>query len=143
MRSLSSAVFAGLMFVGFGLAEPAEAADQARAGSSILEEVVVTARRRAETAQDVPIPISALSSDQLRERGITEIKNIEQITPNLSFLNSGVNKGTAQIFLRGIGQVNWGPTQDPKVGTYIDGIYLGRPQGGVFDLFDIDRWGRR
>ncbi len=118
--------------------EPAHA-EAAANQSSYLEEVVVTARRREEGVQDVPIPISALSSDQLRERGITEIKNIEQITPNLSFLNSGVNKGTAQIFLRGIGQVNWGPTQDPKVGTYIDGVYLGRPQGGVFDLFDIER----
>ncbi len=139
MRYVLSTLFVGTFFLGFGSIQTAEAADESAAGSSYLEEVVVTARRREETAQDVPIPISALSEDQLRERGITEIKNIEQITPNLSFLNSGVNKGTAQIFLRGIGQVNWGPTQDPKVGTYIDGVYLGRPQGGVFDLFDIDR----
>ena len=104
-----------------------------------IEEIVVTARRREETAQKVPIPISAFSSEQLSERGITEIKNIEQITPNMDFQNSGTNKGAAQIFLRGIGQVNWGPTQDPKVGTYVDGVYLGRPQGGVFDLFDVDR----
>lgn len=107
--------------------------------SGTLEEIVVTARRREETAQKVPIPISAFSSEQLSERGITELKNIEQITPNMDFQSSGVAKGTAQIFLRGIGQVNWGPTQDPKVGTYVDGVYLGRPQGGVFDLFDVDR----
>lgn len=139
MRFVLSTVLLGAFFVGFGSIKTAEAADESAAGTSYLEEVVVTARRREETAQDVPIPISALSSDQLRERGITEIKNIEQVTPNMSFLNSGVNKGTAQIFMRGIGQVNWGPTQDPKVGTYVDGVYLGRPQGGVFDLFDIER----
>lgn len=112
---------------------------QAQSSSGALEEIVVTARRREETAQKVPIPISAYSSEQLTERGITELKNIEQITPNMDFQASGINKGTAVIFLRGIGQVNWGPTQDPKVGTYVDGVYLGRPQGGVFDLFDVDR----
>ena len=104
-----------------------------------IEEVLVTARRREETAQSVPIPISALSSDYLEDRGITEIQDIQQVTPNLSFTNSVVARQTAQIFLRGIGQVNWGPTQDPKVGTYLDGVYLGRPQGGVFDLFDVER----
>lgn len=116
---------------------PAQAVAESASAVGI-EEIVVTARRREETAQKVPIPISAFSGEQLRERGITEIKNIEQITPNMDFQNSGVNKGTAQIFLRGIGQVNWGPTQDPKVGTYVDRIYLGRPQGGVFDLFDVN-----
>ena len=87
----------------------------------------------------MPIPISALSSEYLEDRGITEIQRIEQVTPNLDFTNSGVARQTAQIFLRGIGQVNWGPTQDPKVGTYLDGVYLGRPQGSVFDLFDVER----
>ncbi len=124
-------------FLSFTASGPAYA--ESASTSSLLEEIVVTARRREETAQEVPIPISAFSSEQLTERGITEIKNIEQITPNLDFQNSGVARGTAQIFLRGIGQVNWGPTQDPKVGTYVDGVYLGRPQGGVFDLFDVNR----
>ena len=95
----------------------------AEVASQGIEEVVVTARRREETAQTVPIPISALSSEYLEDRGITEIQRIEQVTPNLNFENSGVARQTAQIFLRGIGQVNWGPTQDPKVGTYLDGVY--------------------
>ena len=137
MKSLpfAAGLAVGACFVGGApmdaLAESAERAS--------VEEIVVTARRREETAQSVPIPISAMSGDQLADRGITEIKNIEQITPNLSFLNSGVARGTAQVFLRGIGQVNWGPTQDPKVGVYVDGIYLGRPQGAIFDLLDIER----
>ncbi|MCZ6618766.1 MAG: TonB-dependent receptor, partial [Gammaproteobacteria bacterium] len=132
---------AGLFMLGtLGLGFPGAAeAESARDQSQGIEEVIVTARRREETAQAVPIPVSALSGDQLRERGITEIKNIEQIVPNLDFTNSGVNRGTAQVFLRGIGQVNWGPTQDPKVGIYVDGVYLGRPQGAVFDLFDVNR----
>ena len=126
-----------IVIAGGGLLSASEA--RAENASGGIEEVVVTARRREETAQSVPIPISALSSDYLEERGITEIQNIEQVTPNLAFVDSISNSGAAQIFLRGIGQVNWGPTQDPKVGTYLDGVYLGRPQGSVFDLFDIER----
>ena len=119
-------------------AAQAEEADEEQVTSGI-EEVVVTARRREETAQSVPIPISALSGDRLESRGITEIQNVEQLTPNMSFNESVVARGTAQVFLRGIGQINWGPTQDPKVGIYVDGVYLGRPQGSIFDFIDIDR----
>jgi iron complex outermembrane receptor protein len=130
---------AGLFLLSF-LSLPSNAqAESAGARNEAIEEVIVTARRREETAQSVPIPISALSGEYLTERGITEIKNIEQLTPNLSFISAGTNKGAAQVFLRGIGQVNWGPTQDPKVGIYVDGVYLGRPQGSVFDLFDVER----
>ena len=117
----------------------AQEADEEQASAGGIEEVVVTARRREETAQSVPIPISALSGDRLESRGITEIQNVEQLTPNMSFNESVVARGTAQVFLRGIGQINWGPTQDPKVGIYVDGVYLGRPQGSVFDFIDIDR----
>ncbi len=117
----------------------AEEADEEQASTGGIEEVVVTARRREETAQSVPIPISALSADRLEDRGITEVQHVEQLTPNMSFNESVVARGTAQVFLRGIGQINWGGTQDPKVGIYVDGVYLGRPQGSVFDLLDIDR----
>tara|TARA_B100000959_G_scaffold232576_1_gene249528 strand:- start:151 stop:2637 length:2487 start_codon:yes stop_codon:yes gene_type:complete len=133
--SLSYAL--ALIFSGAVMLLPQQALSEESAQG--IEEVVVTARRREEISQEVPIPISALSAAYLEDRGITEIQRIEQVTPNLSFTNSSVSRNTAQVFLRGIGQVNWGPTQDPKVGTYIDGVYLGRPQGGVFDLFDIER----
>ena len=92
----------------------------AEVASQGIEEVVVTARRREETAQTVPIPISALSSEYLEDRGITEIQRIEQVTPNLNFENSGVARQTAQIFLRGIGQVNW-PTRHSVRSKYHGG----------------------
>ena len=130
---------AAFAMAGGAMMAPLEAGAEEVEKRGAIEEVVVTARRREETSQKVPIPISALSAEFLEDRGITEVQRIEQITPNLAFTNSGVARQTAQIFLRGIGQVNWGPTQDPKVGTYVDGVYLGRPQGGVFDLFDIER----
>ncbi len=104
-----------------------------------IEEVVVTARRREENIQSVPIPVTALSDEDLRGRGAEDLTDLTRLTPNLAFNHSASNKGAAEVFLRGIGQVNWSPTQDPKVGVYLDGVYLGRPQGAVFDMLDIDR----
>ena len=109
------------------------------ASGGVLEEIIVTARKREETAQSVPIPISALSEAQMEARNITDIQDIERITPNLDFEYSSVNNNNTQVFLRGIGQVNWSTTQDPKIGIYIDGVYLSRPQGGLIDLMDLER----
>ncbi len=126
-----------LLFAG-GLA-PGEVYAETAQPSSIIEEVVVTARRREETVQDVPIPVSALSSEDLKGRGADDLRDLTRVTPNLDFQRAASAKNTAQVFLRGIGQVNWAPTQDPKIGTYQDGVYLGRPQGGVFDFLDVER----
>ena len=107
--------------------------------SSIFDEVVVTARKREESAQSVPIPISALGGDRLEARNITEIADVTKLTPNLNFAAQGINSTVTNVFLRGIGQSNWSETQDPKIGIYIDGVYLSRPQGGMVDLIDVDR----
>ena len=76
------------------------------ASGGVLEEIVVTARKREETAQSVPIPISALAEAQLEARNITEIRDIERIPPNMDFEYSAVNNAMTQVFLRAIGQVN-------------------------------------
>ena len=106
-------------------------------GANLIEEVVVTARRREEVAQDVPIPITALSQEQLIARNITEIRDIEKMSPNTSIQYSAVNGSATEVFIRGIGQTNWAATQDPKIGIYVDGVYLSRPQGGLLDLMDV------
>ena len=106
-------------------------------GANLIEEVVVTARRREEVAQDVPIPITALNQEQLIARNITEIRDIEKMSPNTSIQYSAVNGSATEVFIRGIGQTNWSATQDPKIGIYVDGVYLSRPQGGLLDLMDV------
>jgi len=113
--------------------------NEEEASSSIFDEVVVTARKREEAAQSVPIPITALGAAQLDARNITEIKDIEKLTPNMQFDAQGINATVTNVFLRGIGQTNWSATQDPKIGIYIDGVYLSRAQGGLVDLMDIER----
>jgi iron complex outermembrane receptor protein len=121
------------------LSEMPSAAFAEESGAIGIEEVVVTARRREETAQSVPIPITAMSAEQMRDRAANDLTDISRITPNMDYQKSASNRGTAQVFLRSIGQVNWAPTQDPKVGVYLDGVYLGRPQGAVFDIMDLER----
>jgi len=136
-KRFGTAIATALFATSSGVAIAADESNEVAFGG--IEEVVVTARRREESVQEVPIPISALSADQLLSRGITEIQHIEQLTPNMSFNETVVARGTATVYLRGIGTINWSPNQDPKVGIYIDGVYLGRPQGAVFDLFDVER----
>ena len=91
--------------------------------SYIFDEVVVTARKREESAQSVPIPISALDGDRLESRNITEIADVTKLTPNLNFAAQGINSTVTNVFLRGIGQSNWSETQDPKIGIYICLLY--------------------
>ena len=98
------------------------AAEAAGEGARVFEEIVVTARKREETAQNVPIPITALSGRQLETRNITDITQIERLSPNTDIASSSVNNSATQVFIRGIGQVNWASTQDPKIGIYIDGV---------------------
>lgn len=110
--------------------------------SSLLEEVVVTARKREEGLQDTPIAVSAFTGDSLQARGIEKVDGIESVTPNLTFANRNTNGGgsnSASIFIRGVGQADNAPTTDAGVGLYVDGVYLARSTGSVLDLIDIER----
>lgn len=131
-----SALYTFLLAVAIGGTSHAVAQES---GASAIEEIVVTARRREEGAQSVPIPVTAMSGEEMRDRASNDLTDISRITPNMDYAKSASNRGAAQVFLRGIGQVNWSPVQDPKVGVYLDGVYLGRPQGAVFDIMDLER----
>jgi len=116
-----------------------EKADESQGG---LEEIVVTAQKRAEGLQDTPIAITAVSGEALEASGAEDISNLQQITPNLVFDTtapvSGVSSG-AIVFIRGVGQTDFQLTTDPGVGTYVDGVYVARSVGGVLDVLDLER----
>ena len=110
--------------------------------SSILEEIVVTARRREERLQDTPISITAFTGASLDQRQINRLSGIGSFTPNLMFDTgatfSGANS-SASVFIRGIGQVDFTLTTEPGVGIYLDGVYMSQTIGSVLDLVDIER----
>lgn len=114
------------------------AADEGAALQAIakVEEITVTARRREEFLQDTPIAVTALSTAQLLNSNVTRIDQIQQLVPNLTIL-SGASDQVAQIIIRGVGTSGVGVSFDPGVGLYIDGVYLPRAQGSIFDVVDI------
>ena len=109
--------------------------------SNQLEEITVTAERKTANLESTPISITALSSRELENRGLTNISEVAHSAPNLLFSTtapvSGVSNG-AVIYMRGVGQNDFSLTTDPGVGTYIDGIYSSRSIGGVQDVLDLD-----
>ena len=110
--------------------------------SATLEEVVVTARKTAESLQDTPISVTALSGDRLEDMGLSRITKLQNVTPNLVFQNSPSYSGAgnnAAVYIRGVGQKDFIPTIDPGVGIYVDEVYLGRSAGAVLDMIDIQQ----
>jgi iron complex outermembrane recepter protein len=104
-----------------------------------IQEVTVTARRREESLQDVPIAVSAFSAEQLDQIGAVDITTLQQTTPNLTLQVARGSNSTLIAFIRGVGQQDplWG--FEPGVGLYVDDVYVARPQGAVLDIYDIER----
>lgn len=108
----------------------------------MLEEVMVTARKREENLQSTPIAVSAFTGNELENRQITSTDQLSEVTPNLTFDSVSPASGSSsagQIFIRGIGQTDFTPVTDPGVGLYIDGVYMARSVGAVLDFLDVER----
>ena len=106
-----------------------------------IEEVLVTARRRVETLQDVPVSVSALQGEALRLQQVYRADQLGTLVPNLVFKPVAPSSGSSsvgQMFIRGIGQSDFTPVTDPGVALYLDGVYLARAPGNVLDFVDID-----
>jgi len=107
-----------------------------------LDTIIVTAQKRQENLQDVPIAISALDSQGLERRGITRVDQISGFIPNIDIKNTVSFAGSSQILvasIRGIGQNDFAFNLEPGVGVYIDGVYFARSLGAVVDLLDLER----
>ena len=127
---LSGAVGAALL--GLSLAQPAAAQGE-------LEEIIVTAQKREQSLQDVPVAVTAITSVELADRTISNLFGIAESTPNLQIGTSGTGAQNAIVFIRGIGQTSNRVNLDQGVGTYVDGIYRTNVWGGLFDLLDVER----
>jgi outer membrane receptor protein involved in Fe transport len=114
------------------------AADASASGSDQLAEVVITAQKRQQNLQDVPIAVIALSGQELRDAGVTDIKNLQVLTPGITVTSTtSENSTTARI--RGIGTVGDNVGLESSVGVVIDGVYRPRNGVGFGDLGEIER----
>lgn len=109
----------------------------AQAQAPVLEEVIVTAQKRTESLQDVPVSVSAIGSDQIREGLVSGMLDVALQTPNFSMTQ--FNIGEPQYFIRGVGSTLDSAASDSAVATFIDEVYIGRPAGGSTDLYDLER----
>jgi iron complex outermembrane receptor protein len=117
----------------------AEANEQTDEAAPESGEIVVTARRRAEALQDVPIAVSAYSGEQLEREGAIDITDVGDTTPNVTLETSRGTNTTLTAFIRGVGQQDPVAGFEQGVGIYLDDVYLNRPQGAVLDIYDVER----
>lgn len=105
----------------------------------MLEEVIVTAEKRQQSLQDVPISITALGEESLEKFNIDEIGDFGAKVPNVVVNEYFGIATTFRSFIRGVGAVTVEVTQDPAVALYVDGIYVGSSYGGSFESSDLER----
>ncbi len=116
-------------------AEPTAAADEADNGG--LEEIVVTAQRKEESAQKAGIAISVVSPDAIIEQGITQATQLGQLVPSLQVQTGG--GASSSLFIRGVGNFTVNGYSDPAVAVNYDGVYLGRPTSFSGLFYDLER----
>jgi iron complex outermembrane receptor protein len=139
--AMAAAMAPMLGFAGAASAQTADASPPAASSAGTLEEIVVTARRVTERLQDVPQAVSAINQQQLADNHIQSVYDIKYLVPNL-FQSKTSTLGGGLLFIRGI--VSQGlpnATLDTRVGIYVDGVYLARPEGintGMADIAQVE-----
>lgn len=149
-KQLSLAVH-GALVMSFLIGAPALAQDAAKSKdgeqaatpaaqkATTLESVKVTARKREETLQDVPVAVTAFTADSLDKLNIQDLGDLGAQVPNMTIYAARGSNTTITAYIRGVGQSDplWGV--DPGVGLYLDDVYLARPQGALLDVLDVER----
>ncbi|WP_326523062.1 TonB-dependent receptor [Sphingomonas sp.] len=111
---------------------------QPAAPEGALEEVVVTAQKRAQGLAEVPISISVVTADQLSRAGVNRVEDLFNIAPSLSFSPAQSSSG-AGLRIRGVGSAAFGSATEPSVSTIVDGMVSGPGGSALVDLFDVER----
>jgi len=149
MRSFCTALIAcSLNAVGGLAAADADApagAPVAAAGTTAeneavaLQEIVVTARRRVEDLQSVPLTVTAVTAETIQNQDVTNIQDLGSFVPNMKISQDRATSSTINVYIRGVGQSDplWG--FEPGVGVYIDDVYMARPQAALLDVLDVSR----
>jgi iron complex outermembrane recepter protein len=99
----------------------------ARADTLRLEEVIVTAQKRAQSLQDVPIAITAISQEMLQDQNIFDVLDLQKAVPSLTIIKGYNRANGVPVVIRGMGTLGAQPAFEGSVGTYVDGVYRARP----------------
>src|SRR5687767_7518560 len=142
-KKLLAAAIAAALFATLPLTALAQGADLDDDGDDAdaaeLSEITVTARRREETLQEVPVAVTAFTETAVEELNIEDLGDLDAFVPNLTIYSARGSSSTVTAYIRGVGQSDplWGV--DPGVGIYLDDVYIARPQGALLDVLDVDR----
>ncbi len=111
------------------------------AGNAVaqLEEVIVTAQKREQSLQDTPIAITAFDQAAIEAQRITNVKDLALFAPNMQIAESPSGTSGATISIRGAQTINPAITWEPAVGMYLDGVFLGKNLGGIFEIAELER----
>jgi iron complex outermembrane receptor protein len=134
LRASSALPLATLAMVAF--ASPALAQDTAAEDDNAPGEIVVTAQKRSENVQDVPVAVSVLSGERLADASRPSIESAAQMVPALNFLKSGTTLNQT-IFLRGVGTATFSIAGEPSVSTVVDGVVYSRSGEAFSDMVDV------
>ncbi|WP_260928138.1 TonB-dependent receptor [Novosphingobium sp. 9] len=135
LRRIHTAILTTSCLAAGALAVPAMAQDTAGTSERGLQEIIVTAQKRAENQQDVPIAVTAVSAATLENAHITDTSDLKAVAPSLNFSTAVGGFGLPRI--RGVGSTGVGPGIENPVATYIDGVYISSPIGAITGLNDI------
>lgn len=109
------------------------------AAQAQIDEIIITAQRTDENIQDVPIAVTALDTEMLEIKQVTDILDLQSQIPNINIATNTGTASAARIFLRGVGEDESRGAVDQAVGIYVDGVYIGRSVGSLFDVVDLEQ----
>ncbi len=138
MKSIIAILLAGTTLVTVQPATAQVATTESENANTGLEDIVVTARRRAESAQDTPLAITAISPARLDETRLNNVAQLGQLVPSLNVIKNAANPGALFGFLRGFGSKSSDPSSEPALSLNIDDIYQAFSSGAVVNLFDVE-----
>ena len=128
----------GVSLAALSLPAHAQAPAVAEAEEEGIADIVVTAQKRSERLQDVPVAVSVISGATLANRGSLNLENAQYLVPSLNFQKSGVAINQS-LFLRGVGTSTFSIAGEPSVSTVVDGVVFSRAGEAFSDLVDIER----
>ena len=111
-------------------------AQDAEAEAVTSGDIIVTAQKRSENLQDIPLAVSVVGGDQIEAQGGVNLENAQYLVPSLNFRKSGTSLNQA-LFLRGVGTINFSIAAEPSVAAVLDGVVLSRAGEGFSDLVDV------